>query len=293
MNDDRNFITALARGLDVLACFGPRSTSLSLTTLARRAGLPKATVARIVYTLSELGYMRQSVETRHYSLGPAVLALGNPVLASLPIRQIAQPLMRELAVKCGGTVSLGVLDRDRVVYVETARSTPNPEHIPDIGRIWPILESAIGRALLAALPADHRARIVNTIEVREPDRWKRQKPLVERALKDFNRYGYCIALQEARAGYVGVAVALTQAYLGNRLAFNCAMSATDTDEETLRRKIAPLLVAMVEAVQRALRPAASGPGKPKPKEPKAQKAPKAASPRPATPRRTRPKPARP
>ena len=141
METDRDLIVALSRGLQVLECFSARRTSQSLTEISEQVGLPKSTVARINYTLVRLGYMRQH-QDRSYSLSPAVLVLAHPVLASLPIRQVAQPLMREMATETHGTVSLGVLDRDCVVYVETCRSAPNPEHLPDIGVMWPILESA-------------------------------------------------------------------------------------------------------------------------------------------------------
>ncbi len=252
MNPDRDFVVALARGLDVLACFGPRATSLSLTGIAARTQLPKATVSRIAYTLMEMGYLRQNAAERSYSLGPAVLALGNPVLSSLPLRQMAQPLMRELAERFSGTVSMGVFDRDRVVYVETARSAPNPDHIPDIGSIWPVMESAIGRAILAAMPADERTRTLNSIKVNDPGRWKLQRPQIEEALRDYARYGYCVSLQEIREGFLGVGVPLATPYMGNRIAFNCAVQAADPTGKTLRRKVAPALVEMVGKVHRLM-----------------------------------------
>ena len=91
---DRLFVTALARGLEVLAAFRPGELALSNQELAKRTGLPKSTVSRLSYTLTRLGYLAQDEASGHYRLGLAVLALGSTVLASYDIRQIAGPLMR-------------------------------------------------------------------------------------------------------------------------------------------------------------------------------------------------------
>ena len=48
---DRNFVTALARGLDVLRCFRENETALTNTDFSERTGLPKATVSRLTHTL--------------------------------------------------------------------------------------------------------------------------------------------------------------------------------------------------------------------------------------------------
>src|SRR6187402_2739745 len=54
---DRHFVTALARGLDLLACFRARDRVLSNQELARRSGLPKSTISRLTYTLTKIGYL--------------------------------------------------------------------------------------------------------------------------------------------------------------------------------------------------------------------------------------------
>lgn len=245
MNADRDLIVALARGFQVLECFGPRRTSLALSEIASKTGLAKATVARILYTLVNMGYMHQTVD-RRYSLSPAVLVLAHPVLASMPIRQIAQPLMRQLAQDIGGTVSMGVLDRGSVVYVETCRSAPNPEHLPDIGVIWPIIESAIGRAVLVSMKASERTKVINKVKVREPERWKRQEDSIKQALQDYADHGYCVSLQEVRPGFVGVGVPFPTLVGEHRVAFNCSVPAVDPSGAQMRRDVAPKLVELVD-----------------------------------------------
>ncbi|MDE1714428.1 helix-turn-helix domain-containing protein, partial (plasmid) [Chromobacterium amazonense] len=70
---DRPFVTALARGLEVLAAFRPGEGALSNQELARRTGLPKSTVSRLSYTLTRLGYLQPEGDGGPYRLGLALL----------------------------------------------------------------------------------------------------------------------------------------------------------------------------------------------------------------------------
>ena len=73
---DRQFVNALARGLELLRCFQPGDTELGNAELARRTGMPKPTVSRLTYTLTKLGYLAFSESRGTYRLAAGVLALG-------------------------------------------------------------------------------------------------------------------------------------------------------------------------------------------------------------------------
>ena len=102
---DRQFATTLARGLEVLRCFTPLEPLLGNKEISVRTGLPKPTVSRLTYTLTKLGYLRHNMRLGKYQLGSAVLSIGYPLLASMNVRQVARPLMKELA-RAGARVAL-------------------------------------------------------------------------------------------------------------------------------------------------------------------------------------------
>jgi DNA-binding IclR family transcriptional regulator len=129
---DRQFATTLARGLEVLRCFTPGEPMLGNKEISVRTGLPKPTVSRLTYTLTKLGYLRHNMRMGKYQLGSAVLSIGYPLLASMSIRQIARPFMKELADYVNGSVNMGIRDRLNMVYVEACRSG-NLTTLPDIG----------------------------------------------------------------------------------------------------------------------------------------------------------------
>ena len=59
--------------------------------------LPKSTVSRLTSTLTRLGYMVQIEDSGKYRLGTATLSLGSAMLARMDVRQLARPMMQELA----------------------------------------------------------------------------------------------------------------------------------------------------------------------------------------------------
>ena len=100
---NRQFVTALARGIDILSAFQAEDRWLSNAELARRTELPKPTVSRLTFTLMSLGFLDLDEDTGLYLLHPRILSLGYPVLQRLSIRQVARPFIRELANSCQGT----------------------------------------------------------------------------------------------------------------------------------------------------------------------------------------------
>ena len=91
------FVTALARGLELMRCFTPRDNVLGNQELARMTGLPKPTVTRLTNTLMRLGCLKREVHSGKYQLDVGVLGFGYAMLSNLSIRSVAHPLMEELA----------------------------------------------------------------------------------------------------------------------------------------------------------------------------------------------------
>jgi hypothetical protein len=128
--DDRHFVTALARGLEVLSCFRSGEKLLGNQEIAQRCGLPKSTVSRLTRTLTMLGYLIHVPDAGKYRLGTATLALGSAMLTGLDVRQIARPLMQRLADFAQAEIALGTRDRHNMLYIEHC-----PVRSPS-SRIW-------------------------------------------------------------------------------------------------------------------------------------------------------------
>ena len=107
--EDRHFVGALARGLEVLACFRKGEALLGNQDIAARCKLPKSTVSRLTYTLTRLGYLHYVEAVAKYRLGTAVLALGTSMLARLDVRNVARPQMQDLAAFARASIGLSLI----------------------------------------------------------------------------------------------------------------------------------------------------------------------------------------
>ena len=249
---DRQFATTLARGLDVLRCFTPLEPQLGNTEISLRTGLPKPTVSRLTYTLTKLGYLRHNMRLGKYQLGSAVLSIGYPLLASMSVRQVARPFMKELADYCNGSVSIGMRDRLSMVYVESCRSGTALTTLPDIGTSVPIAAAAVGRAFLAACTPPEREAVLNQIMVKDPESHRKFRAAIDKSLEDIRVRGFCVSIGELRREVHAVGVPMRRTVDGEIVAFNCGVPAFTLKKGQLEEDIGPRLVAMVRNIEAAL-----------------------------------------
>jgi len=249
---DRQFATTLARGLEVLRCFTPLEPMLGNKEISVRTGLPKPTVSRLTYTLTKLGYLRHNMRLGKYQLGSAVLSIGYPLLASMSVRQVARPFMKELADYTGGSVSMGIRDRLNMVYVESSRNGNTLTMLPDIGTAVPIAQAAIGRAFLAACTPPEREAVLNQIKVKEPELHRKFRPAIDKSLEDIRSRGFCVSIGELRREVSAVAVPMRRTVDGEIIAFNCGVPSFALKKGQLEEDIGPRLVAMVRNVEAGL-----------------------------------------
>ena len=248
---DRQFATTLARGLEVLRCFTPLEPMLGNKEISVRTGLPKPTVSRLTYTLTKLGYLRHNMRLGKYQLGSAVLSIGYPLLASMSIRQIARPFMKELADYANGSVNMGIRDRLNIVYVEACRSG-NLTTLPDIGTSIPIAQSVTGRAFLFACTPPEREAVLNQMKVKEPESLKKYQASITKSLEDIRARGYCVSNGDLRREVHAVGVPMRRNVDGEIVTFNCGVPSFMLKKGQLEEDLGPRLVAMVRNIEAAI-----------------------------------------
>jgi DNA-binding IclR family transcriptional regulator len=247
---NRHFVTALARGLDLLGCFKPSERFLGNQQIAQRTGLPKPTVSRLTYTLTQLGYLNYSDTLGKYSLGTAVLSIGNAFLSSMHIRQVARPLMQDMADATGASVALASRDRLNMIYLESCRSTSSAFVLNlDVGSLLPIATSSIGRAYLCGLPEHQLERVMDQLKQQHGDDWSKIKLSIEEAIKEYQTHGFCLSIGEWKKDVNAVAVPFIPIDGSDVLSFNCGGPAFNLRRHMLEDDIGPQLVALVNSVQ--------------------------------------------
>ncbi|WP_314504012.1 IclR family transcriptional regulator C-terminal domain-containing protein [uncultured Microbacterium sp.] len=145
-----DFVQSLARGLSVIRAFDAEHAELTLSDVARRAGITRAAARRFLLTLESLGYV--SSDARAFRLTPRVLELGFSYLSSLSLPEIVQPHLEALSREVDESVSAAVLDGTDIVYIARVPTRRIMSVRITIGTRFPAFATSMGRVLLAGMP---------------------------------------------------------------------------------------------------------------------------------------------
>jgi len=249
---DPHFATTVAHGFAVLHSFSVGEPALSNKELAARTGLSRPTITRLTYTLAARGLLVFDGHLRRYRLGSTVLTIGQPLMASLYIRQLARGAMKTLAQAVGGAASIGMRDRTRMVYVETSRGHELSGWRPDIGAAVPMLPSAIGRAWLAAAAPPQREKVLGRLRAEAPPPWARHAAHLAQAEADLRDKGFCVSCGDWRPDLASVAVPLRVPQEGETLVFCCDLPSARMSPRLLQRQAGPALLKLVRRIEAEL-----------------------------------------
>ncbi len=248
--DDAAFATTLAKGLVVLEAFKAGTTLLGNMELSTLTGIPRPTVARLTHTLAELGYLRYDSERAKYRVGARALRMAHPLLADLKFRQVARPMMQELAHSVRGTVSIGLLDGTSMIYVETARSGDVGPHTPDIGMPIPVVMTAMGRAAAATLPADDAGQLDARLATEDAELWTAFRDRYRAGIAQSTSRGFCTCFGEYMASIHAVAAPLFFAReLKQAFSINCGIPAFRLQSGQLEAEIGPRIAALADSIR--------------------------------------------
>lgn len=150
----RYTVPALAWGLEILSYFTHEKRVLSGAQLAKMAGLPRASVFRMLQTLEYAGYLDKVGEQGthpSYRLGVAVLRLGFEFLSSMELTEQGRPVIESLSDACGHSSHIVVRDGRDVVFVAKALGRFATFHAIHVGARLPAHATVLGRVLMADL----------------------------------------------------------------------------------------------------------------------------------------------
>ena len=246
-------VNSLSRGLLVLECFTLEEPRLTQSNIQKLSKIPKSTLFRLLKTLTGLNYLKCDPESRRYFLGPKVLTLGFSVLQNLEVRGIARAYLDSLSREFNRGVSLLMLDKDEMVFVERIRVPILRDFNIGIGSRIPVYNTAAGRAVLAHLSRERVVQIVK--DIKKDGRTascigKKGEKLFE-ILAEVRKQGYAINDEESIKGVRAIAVPIFSAE-GIAYAMNLVVPPEEITVEELRRKYAPRLIEVGREISEAM-----------------------------------------
>lgn len=217
--DNKDFVAALGRGLDVLQVFADQPDGITLAEVARRTGHSRASARRSLLTLAAKGYLL--LEQRDFVATPKVLSLGVG-LSRMPLSRQAQPLLDRLSREHGESFSMAMLDGRDIVYVARSKARRILAVDLSVGSRLPAYCTSMGRVLLAGLPdAERAARLPAALEARI-SRTVTAAPALLKLLRQVGKDGYCLLDQELELRLRSLAVPIRRS--DSRVAATTAIS---------------------------------------------------------------------
>jgi IclR family pca regulon transcriptional regulator len=236
-----DFVEALARGLDVLACFDAGHRRMSLSEVATAAGLARPTARRLLLTLEELGFVR-SVDGG-FELTPKVLTLGMAYVGALGLWDIARPHLERLVGQTRESSSMAQLDGADIVYVARVSVPKLIALRVDIGTRFPAVQTSQGKVLLAGLsPAELDRTLALPSRSGLPPYIGRVPEQLRDELTEIRARGWALADEELAPGVRSVAVPVRDGEGRVRAAMNVTVHAAETSVDTLVGEYLPLLI---------------------------------------------------
>jgi DNA-binding IclR family transcriptional regulator len=193
-----------SRALAVLGAFDVSHPTLTLTQIARRAGLPPPTAHRLVAELEAWQALARRGDGS-YEIGRRLWQLG--LLAPLhhELREVASPFMHDVHAATGDVVHLAVREGMRALYVESVVGSGSVSVVSRAGSRLPLHATGVGKVLLAAAPGDVVEQVLGALTrvtrhtIVEPGRMARE-------LLQTRHRGYGRTAEEMTLGACSVAV---------------------------------------------------------------------------------------
>lgn len=245
------YVQSFARGLEVIRSFSAATPRQTLSEVAARTGLTRAGARRILLTLQALGYVVS--DGKLFTLTPRILDLGFAYLSSMPIWNLAEPVMNDLSERVRESCSAAALEGTDIVYVLRVSTRKIMSIGLGVGSRLPAYCTSMGRMLLAGLDdeavlqvlhaSDRRARTRHTVTEVEP--------LLAR-VHQARRQGWCLVNQELEEGLVSIAAPISDRVGRMVAALNISGQANRTTPRQMQEAMLPPLQKAADTVSRLL-----------------------------------------
>ena len=207
----------LERCLEVVELLAVDPRWRRLSDIAAALGLQKGPAHRLLAEMAALGWVEQDRDTERYRLTLKLALLGQQYLRGTGLPGLVQPVLDEVARRCGELVRLTVVQGQALEWLASAQGAPpGLMYQPSLAGRPALHTTANGKAWLATMGDEAAARLALRSGLGQPPTagqaaGPRAMHSVEQLLRELaatRRRGYALAVEEAEPGVKAIAVAL-------------------------------------------------------------------------------------
>ncbi len=206
MDPSRYLNQSVLRSLNILEIFAKNPSPLAIPEIARRVGLHRSTVHRLLLTLEYAGWLRKIFGTETYALGLKVLTMADRAGSSLTSLSMVRPFLDELAQTTGETAVLSMADKIGAVCVDKIESSQRLKISSEIGQYFPLHAGGTGFAVLLGMPEEE----VSAFLFRQPlpsftDKTETDPDKLLERYRAMKKNGYAVSTGAVDPGVTGIA----------------------------------------------------------------------------------------
>jgi IclR family pca regulon transcriptional regulator len=248
----KEFVRSVDRAFAILRAFGRDTPTLTLSQVAQRTSLTRASARRFLLTLESLGYV--GCEGREFFLRPRILDLGFAYLSSVPLFDIVEVHMEAMVQQVQESSSASVLDGTDIIYTLRVPTKRIMSVQIEVGTRLPAYATSMGRVLLSALkPAQVDSYFLHAKMERLTPLTVTDEQQVRVVLEQVRRQGWCLLDQELEVGVRSIAVPLHDSVGRVFAAMNISTNATRVPSERLLNDYLPVLRETAAAIDEEIR----------------------------------------
>ncbi len=221
----------VAKALEVLDSVAEYGRPVRFSELLETSPFPKATLYRLVQTLTRQGMLSFDTERQVYAPGMRLVRLAHAAWEQSSLAPIARPHIDALARDVGETVHLAQLDNAQVLYVDKRNAQTPIEMYSSAGRVGPAYCTGVGKAMMAHLPEDDLKNVIGQQSFHKfTDTTLTSAAKLRKELTEIREHGYGFDREEHEPSIICVALPILTP--GGR-ALGALSVTSSTDRHTL------------------------------------------------------------
>lgn len=198
-------IASVATAITVLKALPADGTHVGVNELARRLGLHKSKVSRLLSTLALHDFVDRDAQTGKVALGFGAIALAGPLLGRLDVLKVARPVLDAIASETGETSFIALWTGREAVMAEQTIGTRAVVHYSWPGKSVPAHSTAAGKVFLAYLPEAAVRSVLESRFERLTPKTITTRAALQSELAEVRRRGFGINDEEYERESCGVA----------------------------------------------------------------------------------------
>jgi DNA-binding IclR family transcriptional regulator len=150
----------LSRAITLLELVASHADGIGVREAARRTGIDRSAVSRILTQFEEMGYVEQQHDRGVYGAGPRLFAMVAALAERDSLAKAALPLLEDLVERFNETCYVAARVGDSLVYRGKVDCDHTIRYVIELGKPFPLVGGASGIAILSGMSADEREPII-------------------------------------------------------------------------------------------------------------------------------------